>query len=219
MIFAKRKAYKSTPGRVFCGFTLAEVLITLGVIGVVAAMTIPTLISEYKKRTVIEQLKGFYSTFSQAIKLSEIENGAISSWTFAGYYSSADNMTFFNTYLKDYFSYSNVENYNSSLPANGILVYLNNGTAFHLAGDLVVFYLHPHWGNQIDGRDIFYFYLGSTVGSKSITPYAGTLQPRSFYLQNLTSHCGYSLNSNRRDCAALIMKDNWQILDDYPVKF
>ena len=31
-------------------FTLAEVLITLGIIGVVAAMTIPTLISNYQKK-------------------------------------------------------------------------------------------------------------------------------------------------------------------------
>ena len=32
------------------GFTLAEVLITLGIIGVVVAMTIPTLISKYKHK-------------------------------------------------------------------------------------------------------------------------------------------------------------------------
>ena len=32
------------------GFTLAEVLITLGIIGVVAAITIPTLVSNYKQR-------------------------------------------------------------------------------------------------------------------------------------------------------------------------
>lgn len=32
------------------GFTLAEVLITLGIIGVVAALTIPTLIQNYKDR-------------------------------------------------------------------------------------------------------------------------------------------------------------------------
>ena len=30
------------------GFTLAETLITLGIIGIVAAMTIPTLINGYK---------------------------------------------------------------------------------------------------------------------------------------------------------------------------
>ena len=32
------------------GFTLAEVLITLGIIGVVAALTIPTLMTNYKKK-------------------------------------------------------------------------------------------------------------------------------------------------------------------------
>ena len=32
------------------GFTLAEVLITLGVIGVVAAMTLPTLIQEHREK-------------------------------------------------------------------------------------------------------------------------------------------------------------------------
>lgn len=31
-------------------FTLAEVLITLGIIGVVAAMTLPTLVGEYQKK-------------------------------------------------------------------------------------------------------------------------------------------------------------------------
>ena len=30
------------------GFTLAEILITLGIVGIVAALTIPTLISNYQ---------------------------------------------------------------------------------------------------------------------------------------------------------------------------
>ena len=34
-------------------FTLAEVLITLGIIGVVAAMTLPTLINNYKKQRLL----------------------------------------------------------------------------------------------------------------------------------------------------------------------
>jgi prepilin-type cleavage/methylation N-terminal domain protein len=37
------------------GFTLAEVLITLGIIGIVAAMTIPTILAKYQeKQTVIK---------------------------------------------------------------------------------------------------------------------------------------------------------------------
>ena len=39
------------------GFTLAEVLITLGIIGVVAAATIPSLITAYQKRATESQLK------------------------------------------------------------------------------------------------------------------------------------------------------------------
>ena len=38
-------------------FTLAEVLITLGIIGIVAAMTIPTLITNYQKNITITRLK------------------------------------------------------------------------------------------------------------------------------------------------------------------
>lgn len=52
----------------FFGFTLAEVLITLGIIGVVAAITIPTLISSYKKNVYITQLKKTYSQLTQALK-------------------------------------------------------------------------------------------------------------------------------------------------------
>ena len=46
-------------------FTLAEVLITLGIIGVVAAMTLPTLISNYQKRVYVTQLKKSVSVLSQ----------------------------------------------------------------------------------------------------------------------------------------------------------
>ena len=38
-------------------FTLAEVLVTLGIIGVVAALTIPALIADYKKIVYVNQLK------------------------------------------------------------------------------------------------------------------------------------------------------------------
>ena len=37
----------------FKAFTLAEILITLGIIGVVAAMTIPTLITNYQKKQTV----------------------------------------------------------------------------------------------------------------------------------------------------------------------
>ncbi len=49
-------------------FTLAEVLITLGIIGVVAAMTMPTLISNHKKQVWVNQLKKSVSTLEQGFQ-------------------------------------------------------------------------------------------------------------------------------------------------------
>ncbi len=49
------------------GFTLAEVLITLGIIGVVAAMTMPSLISNYRHKVLETQFKKAYSVLSQAV--------------------------------------------------------------------------------------------------------------------------------------------------------
>ena len=56
-------------------FTLAEVLITLGIIGVVAAMTMPALIHSYQQKVLQVQFKKFYSTFSNAIKYVQATNG------------------------------------------------------------------------------------------------------------------------------------------------
>lgn len=48
-------------------FTLAEVLITLGIIGVVAALTLPSLIQNHKEKVTIVRLKQAYSLFSTAV--------------------------------------------------------------------------------------------------------------------------------------------------------
>jgi prepilin-type N-terminal cleavage/methylation domain-containing protein len=57
------------------GFTLAEVLITLGIIGVVAAMTMPTLIQNQQKRSLEVATQKFYSTLSQAVKKYMADEG------------------------------------------------------------------------------------------------------------------------------------------------
>lgn len=58
-------------------FTLAEVLITLGVIGIVAALTIPTLINSYQKHQYVTQLKKAYTEFNQALLEITANEGAI----------------------------------------------------------------------------------------------------------------------------------------------
>ena len=70
----------SSPRLVKRGFTLAEVLITLGVIGVVAAVTLPTLIQQYKERETVERVNQFYSIFSQAYLMAIQEHGTLDQW-------------------------------------------------------------------------------------------------------------------------------------------
>ena len=65
------------------GFTLAEVLITLTIIGVIAALTIPNLMQSYKKHQVEVSLKEAYSILSNAMKMSVAENGDTNDWTYA----------------------------------------------------------------------------------------------------------------------------------------
>ena len=48
-------------------FTLAEVLVTLGIIGVVSAMTVPTLMQNYQKKSYVTQLHKEYNELQQAI--------------------------------------------------------------------------------------------------------------------------------------------------------
>lgn len=56
-------------------FTLAEVLITLAIIGVVTAMTMPTLIQNHQKKSLEVATKKFYSMMSQAVKQYMADEG------------------------------------------------------------------------------------------------------------------------------------------------
>lgn len=64
----------------FTAFTLAEVLITLGLIGVIAALTIPTLIENIQEKTTVTSLKKAYANLSNAYKLAVIDNGEPDEW-------------------------------------------------------------------------------------------------------------------------------------------
>jgi len=67
--------FRVKPGMTWGGFTLAEVLITLGIIGVVAAIVMPSLIANYKKKVVINQLKTNYADITNGFKNIIADNG------------------------------------------------------------------------------------------------------------------------------------------------
>lgn len=61
-------------------FTLAEVLITLGIIGIVAALTLPSLIQKQNEKATVTALKKFYSSVSQAYMMAKNEHGTVDIW-------------------------------------------------------------------------------------------------------------------------------------------
>ena len=61
-------------------FTLAEVLITLGIIGVVAAMTLPSLIAKHQEKQWVTAFLHTYSLLNNAYRMVQNENGTFEDW-------------------------------------------------------------------------------------------------------------------------------------------
>lgn len=61
-----------------CGFTLMEVLVTLGIIGIVSALTVPVLVQNWQKKTYVTQLHKVYNVFSQSFEKAMAEKRAMS---------------------------------------------------------------------------------------------------------------------------------------------
>ena len=59
------------------GFTLAEVLITLGIIGIVASMTLPSIINDYRDKETVTEVRKTYSDIYNAINNARISDGNI----------------------------------------------------------------------------------------------------------------------------------------------
>ena len=126
------------------GFTLAEVLITLGIIGVVAAMTIPSLINNYKAARLKSQFLKSYSTIQQVFKRMQDDEISVdpSSYTDGGsfqdvfmkYLSGAQKCSLYQTLCKFY------DVTTGSIVYKGIhYYYLNDGTILLNDGTLLMF--------------------------------------------------------------------------------
>ena len=72
-----------------CAFTLAETLITLGIIGVVAALVLPHIVTRINEKVTVSKLKETYSMLNQAYKMAEVENDKPQFW-FKGENNMAD---------------------------------------------------------------------------------------------------------------------------------
>ena len=152
-------------------FTLAEVLITLGIIGVVVAMTLPTLIQNHKKKEIVTRLEKTYSIMNQAINLSKAND----TWGVIPLDKRGDNEaladwleTALLPYLKvvKYCRLSNEgacaepnglnEKYLSFIMSDGVKMYCDNNIRIHIYVDI-----NGNKKPNKPGEDIFYFSIAS----------------------------------------------------------
>lgn len=87
-------------------FTLAEILIVLSIIGLVAEATIPTLVQNYQKKITVVKLQKIYSEMSQVIKLSEVDNGPAVQWSFIGANQTETAKLFADEYFNKYIKWA-----------------------------------------------------------------------------------------------------------------
>lgn len=226
-------------------FTLAEVLITLGIIGIVAAMTLPVLIQKNNNRVVETRLKAFYTTINQAIRMSEAVNGDKKYWWdslsdvcdtkvdpdngYSTMYSEKCLMTFYDKYLNGYLKVLKIEmgvNVSNKLPI--LLIYLPNGSGIWLGYGGHDYYFFPYTLDMknekaVHGRDYFLFGLYPT----SMTPARCNVSAP--YANKGVEPYIYGRSWDKWDCTIkgaldfgwysyVIRMNNWKIPDDYPYK-
>lgn len=226
----------SQPTKAKFGFTLAEVLITLGIIGVVAAMTIPVLITTHQQKATVTKLERAISVLNQAYRLSYDENGEASAQEALAMGADAYFKKYWEPYIKISRYCKNYKDcgYDKSAPykapsGSAYLIAVNESRAkfytldgfFYMilvdsgAGDNISLntniYLDLNGGEgpNIMGRDVFLLkrYVDDVKG--------GYVQPLCNNESNavVNAKC---IKSETSCCAEKIRRAGWKIEKDYP---
>lgn len=162
-------------------FTLAEVLITLAIIGVIAAITIPTLMQKTQDQEFKSKLRKEYSVLSQAQELLETESGGNFADAFSNI-SGTGGLLLKNTFKQKLLYFKECDrndggNLNICFPAQASIKLLNGASAggAYLASDATVGLLLK------DGTSLAFG--GNGTGGDTCTASTGT--------PGYSNNCGY----------------------------
>ncbi len=225
-------------------FTLAEVLITLGIIGVVVAMTLPMLVQNYKKQVVITRLQKFYSVMNQAIRQSEVENGDKKYWIKMGTNSEVDGeivvpdgelapLDWYKKYLAKYVITLKVDKGDNTFSKDLGLLYFPDGSMVQFDGGGWLYFPNAadyekcyKLANPLEcsGRKYFAFLFSK---DKGLETYKWSYDGKRSTLLGITVNghsasfaCSKEIPTYGRSyCSALIEASGWTIPKDYPLKF
>ena len=182
------------------------------------------MVANHKKGVAETRLKKFYSTFSQAVKLAEVEYGEVENWPDPDLTQESATEEWFNTYLRKHMNVLSVER---MVHDYTVWVKLVDGSAFGIrfaaTNSKTVFdmYFYPY-AKDVDSCQKDVNSRQACCGSKYFTfkyqktglePYGGLGLQRS----QLLDYCsGKPTKEYANYCTGLIFYDGWQIKDDYP---
>ena len=214
------------------GFTLAEVLITLGIIGIVTAMTLPSLIGKWQKQVFANKVKYTYSILLNTFLLAQQEYGDPTEWDWGSSFSYDNNRRVVETYILPYIntleSTRHYGNYQIVTLKNGItLMFILDGCSnpdscnpISVHALYIIASLKPKietlTGNTRDySREDFVFLFKKTDKKLNFFNWGGNT--RELIKNNSVYACNKNIPKNKRlNCGALIFYDNWEIKEDYP---
>ena len=209
-------------------FTLAEVLITLGIIGVVAAMTMPILIANYQKQVATTRLKKFYTTYSQAYNQSKNDNYDIDGADILkNGLNSTQMMDWYDTYLRPYFKTVRADKtkygVEVAFPDGSGMLIEKDGCAAGTVCTHVVYCVQYKYCEEIkdkghiyllpDAKHTFLFYTSGVPSEVYEYKEDGSMVGLTNYDRETALT---SCKKGKRNCTRLLYMDNWEIKKDYP---
>lgn len=222
-------------------FTLAEVLITLGIIGVVAALTLPTLISAYKKKEYSTRIKKFYSVMSQVIRMAEAEHGESTSWKYIVTTAESDGSidydkvvsntkAFMDTYIIPYLNNVTTESDviypDFQYPGwKFVSLSFNDGSTVHAkSGDCLDMYYDVN-GSKAPNKDGYDRYTFAICLGGPYRKFATQQKPfitwgASPHVDSIYNDYSAQLDTckNSGSCARFLQMNNFEYPDNYPFK-
>ena len=202
-------------------FTLAEVLITLGIIGIVAAITLPNIIYNYQKHVVETRLQKFYSTINQAVRLTEQDYGDRENWAQQG---NQNEIEFINKY---YVPYLNVIKTKKIAWNKPYVLYFEDGSALGHSGwgrDWLFFPGDPEKclkQEKYIGRCAFSFYFNPIPGlyrENNFEPFSFAMTNNDDFIRNDSVRGCNNNGGSGSYCTKLIQRNGWKIPKDYPYR-
>lgn len=214
-------------------FTLAEVLVTLGIIGVISAMTVPSLMQNYQRQSYVTQLHKFYTELSQALLQYQTDKNALNLKE-----AGLNTQDSANSFLKNYFkvisdcgadktpcfadTYKKMSgttlNFNGAPPKYNVTLASGHAVGivapYHNQGIVeMIVDVNGAKGPNIQGRDLFEVFVYLDKGL--IDDYSSTelTEPLSEDTREalFAGGCSGGTASNFHGCLGKILNDNWEM--------